>query len=342
MRHRCCALLIYFTTGLVGAQPSTAAAVDQAVMLETPTGVLHGSLLTPPSKTPIPVALLISGSGPTDRNGNSQGLPGANDSLKLLAQALASVGIASLRYDKRGIGESRAAGPKESDLRFETYVEDASAWVRKLKADVGFSTVTVIGHSEGSLIGMRAVEGSGADAFVSVAGIARRGSDVLRDQLRSKLSGDLAQQSESILASLEQAQLVDSVPQALMILYRPSVQPYLISWMRYTPTDVLKRLKVPVLIIQGTTDLQVSVAEAEALRKAKPEAEVSVIEGMNHVLKNVPANAMNPLAAYSDPTLPIVSELIDRLRAFALSVKPRDTSNSSFNTDTQRRAGHPL
>ena len=172
-----------------------------------------------------------------------------------------------------------------------------------------------------------------------MARVARRGSAVLRDQLRSSLRGDLAQQSESILASLEQAQLVDSVPQALMILYRPSVQPYLISWMRYTPTDVLKRLKVPVLIIQGTTDLQVSVAEAEALRKAKPEAEVSVIEGMNHVLKNVPANAMNPLASYSDPTLPIVSELIDRIRAFVLSVKPRAKSNSSFNTDAQRRAG---
>ncbi len=294
--------------------------IEEAVQLETPTGVVHGTLLVPAGRGPHPFALLIAGSGPTDRDGNSAVLPGANNSLKLLAEGLAGREIASLRYDKRGVGESLPAGPNEADLRFDTYVDDAAAWVQPLREDPRFSTVTIIGHSEGSLIGMLAAQQSEADAFISIAGIARPAGQVIRDQLRPQLPPELWEESERILAALETGRTADSVPQTLYALYRPSVQPYMISWLRYTPTQEIARLLIPVLIIQGTTDIQVSVTEAETLKQAHPDAELVVIEGMNHVLKTVPSDPTQQQASYSDPALPIVPELIERLTTFIRGV----------------------
>ena len=135
----------------------------------------------------MPVVLLLSGSGPTDRNGNSPMLPGKNNSLQMLAEGLASNGIASLRYDKRGVGESAKAMMAEADLRFETYVDDAVAWCEQLRKDKRFSAVIIAGHSEGSLIGMLAAKRCNAAGFISIAGAGRAAADILRTQLAGKL-----------------------------------------------------------------------------------------------------------------------------------------------------------
>ena len=295
--------------------------VEHAVRLETSTGTLHGSLLLPPTAGPYPLVLLHAGSGPTDRNGNSAAIRGANNSLKLLTEALAAQGIASVRYDKRGVAASVAAAPSESELRFDTYVEDAAAWIRQLRTDSRFRSVVVLGHSEGSLIGMLAAERARADAFISLAGPARRASDVLREQLRPQLPAELWQHSERILAELEQGRTTADVPPALAPLYRPSVQPYLISWFRYIPAEEIQRVPGPVLIVQGTTDVQVSVSEAHALQQARPDAELAVIEGMNHVLKLVPQDAAQQSASYSNPALPIAPALVERVGSFVTSVQ---------------------
>jgi uncharacterized protein len=304
-------------------EPPAESATSELVRLETSTGTLHGTLLLPPGAGPHPVVLIIAGSGPTDRDGNSILVQGANNSLKLLAEGLTEHGVATLRYDKRGVAQSLGAGLQESDLRFDTYVDDAAAWARQIRADPRFSTVTVAGHSEGSLVGMLAARHAGADAFVSIAGIARRASDVIRDQLRPQLPPDLWQESERILAELEAGRTAASVPTALFSLYRPSVQPYLISWFRYVPAEEIPRLSVPVLIAQGTTDVQVGVAEAHALKQASPAAELLIVEGMNHVLKAVSANPLQQQISYSDPSLPVVPLLIERVAGFARSAPRR-------------------
>ncbi|WP_309731166.1 alpha/beta fold hydrolase [Chamaesiphon sp. OTE_75_metabat_556] len=300
------------------------------VQITTPTGTLYGTQIMPTSNASEPVVLIVAGSGPTDRNGNNP-LAGQNNSLKLLAEGLADRGIASIRYDKRGIGESSAAGSEEADLRFDTYVEDAALWIQQLQADSRFSSVTAIGHSEGSLIGMLATRKTGADAFVSVAGIARTASQVLREQLQPRLPDALWQQSEQILVALEQGNTVASVPPELNTLYRSSVQPYLISWFRYTPAQEIKRLTVPVLIVQGTTDIQVPVSEAQALKIANPDAELRIIEGMNHVLKAVPLDPKQQNASYSEPTLPVVPELVEGISQFIHSRGMLRKSNQSLH-----------
>ncbi len=213
------------TQGQSGSQPRPNAPESSAprqtivttepIVLETPTGKLFGALELPKSSAPLPVALIIAGSGPTDRNGNSPAIPGANNSLKYLAEGLAGQGIASVRYDKRGVAESVKAAASASDLRFETYIDDAVLWGKQLRADKRFSSVIVIGHSEGSLIGMVAAQKMNADAFIAIAGVGRPAPQALLDQLNGKLPADLQSRAEMITKSLSEGKTVEDVPPAL-------------------------------------------------------------------------------------------------------------------------------
>ncbi len=292
-------------------------AVD--VQLTTLTGVLRGSLESSTNKAV--AVLILAGSGPTDRDGNSAGLPGKNNSLKYLAEALKGQGIASLRIDKRGIAASTSAGPKEVDLRFETYIDDAGAWLRFLRKDCGYQRVIILGHSEGSLIGMIAAQREKADGFISIAGAGRKASVVLREQLATKLPPDLLKENERVLVQLEQGKLVDDSPPLLDVLYRRSVQPYLISWFKYDPQVEIAKLTMPVLLVQGSTDIQVSVADAERLHKSKPDAELVIVDGMNHIMKEVKGGLMEQMPSYSDPALPLHKKLVEAVVGFVRKVK---------------------
>lgn len=310
------ALLLSLT--LIAGLAQAATIRQQPVSLTTDQGTLHGSLLLPQSDKPLPVALLIAGSGPTDRNGNNpEG--GHNDALKKLAQVLARNGIASLRYDKRGVAASRSATPDERNLSVERYVADASGWVRQLKDDARFDRVILIGHSEGALIASLAAADSPADALVSIAGPAYPIGQVLDMQLAMRLPPALLAESRHILANLIRGTLQPKVPEALQVVYRPSVQPYLISLLRQDPAENFAALRIPALIVQGSHDAQVSPDNAELLKQAKPDAELAMIAGMNHVMRITPAAWQEQLASYDDPQLPLARALGERIVAFIRS-----------------------
>lgn len=310
------ALLLSLT--LIAGLAQAATTRQQPVSLATDQGTLHGSLLLPQSDKPLPVALLIAGSGPTDRNGNNpEG--GHNDALKKLAQVLARNGIASLRYDKRGVAASRSATPDERNLSVERYVADASGWARQLKDDPRFDRVILIGHSEGALIASLAAADSPADALVSIAGPAYPIGQVLDMQLAMRLPPALLAESRHILANLIRGTLQPEVPEALQVVYRPSVQPYLISLLRQDPAENFAALRIPALIVQGSHDAQVSPDNAELLKQAKPDAELAMIAGMNHVMRITPAAWQEQLASYDDPQLPLARALGERIVAFIRS-----------------------
>jgi uncharacterized protein len=302
---------------------------EQTVVLNTDTGDIYGTLVCPVSSGKIPIALIIAGSGATDRNGNHPGIQGHNDSLKMLALVLANGGIASVRYDKRGIGASALAVANEVDLRIETYAQDAIAWVTKLAGDSRFSGVAILGHSEGSLIGVLAANQCAARSFVSIAGVAYRASTLLRNQLQGKLPTHLLAINETILAALEVGELVDNIPSELFSLYRPSVQPYLISWFNYTPAIELKKLRIPCLILQGDTDIQVPLSEAQALHAAKPDSEIYIVQGMNHLLKTAPPDQAQQIASYNDLVLPISPALGHELIRFLSSTMGHHCPNGA-------------
>jgi pimeloyl-ACP methyl ester carboxylesterase len=295
----------------------SAVAAQRPVSLDVGGGTVYGTELTPDGvKGKVPVVLLHSGSGPTDRDGNNPMLPGPNDSLRMVAEALAQRGIASVRYDKRGIGSSALPVWKEKDMRLDDYIDDASAWLRKLRADPRFSRVVMVGHSEGAQIAAEACKQGGADACVLIAGAGHTIDDILRDQLKSKLPPALFDENERILVSLKQGQTVDKVPPALMTLYHPSVQPYIISSLRHDPRVAIAALNMPVLILQGTSDIQVQPSEADALAAAAPRAKLVVVEGMNHLLKMVGKDEALQQKSYGSPELPVSPQLIDALSGF--------------------------
>ena len=287
--------------------------------LDTATGALAGTLEIPAGCSPFPVALIYPGSGPTDRNGNSESLPGRNDSLKMLAEALADGGIASVRVDKRGLAGSRAAGPAdERSLRFATFVDDAAGWLRWLSTDVRFQGQVMIGHSEGSLIGLLAAQQVPVRAVVSLAGAGRPAGDVLREQFAAQVTGELLARANQIIAELEAGRevAVADIPPPLRMIFPPSVQPYLIEWFAHDPAAILGKLTARAQVVQGTTDLQVSVADARILAAARPDVELRLLEGMNHVLKLVGGGLAEQLPSYSDPALPLAPGLADAMIAF--------------------------
>ena len=293
---------------------SPADADEAEIVLSTATGNIVGTLL-PAATTPAPVVLIVAGSGPTDRNGNSGLLQG--NPYRLLATALAARGIASVRYDKRGVGASLAAATSELDLRFDIYVNDTADWLRLLRADRRFSHLGLAGHSEGSLIGMIAVQRAAADTFVSLAGVGRALPVVLREQLKARLSPELYAQADTMIAQLEAGQTVADPPAELAQLFRPSVQPYVISMFKYDPAVEVAKVRIPVTIVQGTADVQVSLADAQALKRADPSALLDVVDGMNHVLKYAPDTSSQAaiLKGYEDPALPVDPHVVDAIAA---------------------------
>jgi uncharacterized protein len=287
--------------------------VESRINLQTATGIIFGTLTKPDKSDNIPVAIILAGSGSTDRDGNNPTMK--NNSLKMLAYELAKNGIASLRYDKRGIAVSKSARKIEINLRFDDYINDAKEWIQLLKQDKRFSQVVVIGHNEGSLIGM--VAATTADKFISIAGAGQSADKILKEQLsnQSKMIQDM---SFPIIYSLKNEILVDSVPPMLYSLFRKSVQPYLISWFKYNPQDEIRKLSIPILILQGTNDIQISVEDARLLSNANPNARLILIENMNHILRHIEGDRKANLKTYNDPTLPIDRDLVKNIVDFIL------------------------
>jgi len=287
-----------------------ALAQEEIIVLETPTGNIEGTLLVP-SKKNAPLVLIIAGSGPTDRDGNSGSLK--NNSLKMLAQGLYDNNIASLRFDKRGVAGSLSA--YKSELRFEDYINDVEQWTKVLKNDSRFSSVIILGHSEGSLIGMIAAQKGMVEKYISMAGPGVTMQATLRRQLADQPPYILSM-SLPIIEELEKGKTVDSVPPLINALFRPSIQPYLISCFKYDPAIEITKVKCPILIIQGTTDIQIPVNEAEILASANSNSQLVIIEGMNHILKEAEAHRLLNLQTYGDPNLELKQGLIESITKF--------------------------
>ena len=283
------------------------AAGERNVSLERDFGTLYGTLLTPDAGTET-VAVIIAGSGPTPRNGNV-------NSYLYLAQALEKAGIASLRYDKRGIGASRFTEPeKMADAVLGDFIGDAAAWADYLAGE-GFRRVILIGHSEGALIAFCAAQQTPkVAAVISVAGAGYPLDEILQLQLASQLlpdNMDMLLQANAITASLKRGERVESCPPQLEALFHPSVQTFWISSLRYDPREEIRKVRVPILVVGGDNDLQVPPGNAEALAKAQPRARKAIIAGMTHPLKKCTGRTrIDQRGACGDSTLPIDPDLV--------------------------------
>lgn len=280
-------------------------------------GSLRGTLFIPNGVKRPPVVLIIAGSGPTDRDGNSPMLPGKNNSLLQLADSLATQGIASLRYDKRGVAKSQIKGLKEEQMVFSDGVDDVIGWIRWLRQQ-GFRKIFIAGHSEGSLVGLIAAQTEKINGFISIAGVGRSIDKVLREQIGAGAGPDsLKKLAGRYLDTLLMGQRIVKPNPMLLSIFRPSVQPYMISWLSYDPQVLMRSLPTRAIILQGTFDLQVKETDAHLLAKANPKAKLVIIPQMNHVLKKIETTgSAENIASYSNPNLPVMAALVEPICSF--------------------------
>jgi pimeloyl-ACP methyl ester carboxylesterase len=280
---------------------------------------LHGTLLTPEGETRAG-AVIIAGSGPTDRDGNSPQIV-RGSSYRMLADGLAAQGVATLRYDKRGAGQSFAALGNEADLRFEHMVDDALAFAAEARSRTGLACVWLIGHSEGTGVALKAVarDDDGICGLVLLSGLGRRPRIILEEQLGGQLPEPLRSRTFDALAQLEAGELVTDTPPELAALLRPSVQPFLIGLLGLDPAALIAAYEGPVMIGQGSTDLQTTVVDAQILAEAQPKAQLTIWEGVNHLLKIAPPDREANLATYADPDLPLADGVVEDVAGFILT-----------------------
>jgi alpha/beta hydrolase family protein len=271
---------------------------------------MQGTLLSPKGENQPPLAILIAGSGPTDRDGNQALFK--NNSLKYLAEGLAQKGIATFRYDKRVIAQINKATVQEEKMTFEDEVNDALLVVNHFKDK--YKKIILIGHYEGSLIGLLVAQKVVVSKFVSISGAGNSSATLIEEQI-GKNAPQLKEESQKIISQLRKGELVENISPYLAPVFRKSVQPYLISWFKYEPAKEIAKLQIPILIVQGTNDLQVEDKEVQLLKEAQPKAQLLLIEGMNHVLKKVKTLEENQ-QSYLNPDLPIPGELVEGIASF--------------------------
>jgi len=301
---------------IAAASPTPAQGVE--VQAPGPSGPLGGTLLEA-AEAGAPVVLIIPGSGPTDRNGNSPlGVNGS--SYRLLAEALAGRGVSSVRIDKRGMFGS-AGGGDPNAVKIPDYVRDVHSWVRTVRERTNARCIWLLGHSEGSLVALAAAQDpAGICGLVLTAGPGRRVSEALRDQLRANpANAPFLDQALAGIGRLEAGERVDpaGMHPAIAPLFAPQVQDFLISMFSYDPAELIGRVRLPVLIVQGTADIQVAEQDARRLAAANPAARLVLLPGVSHVLKEVAGNdrAAN-VATYTDPNLPLAPGVAEAIAGF--------------------------
>ena len=300
--------------------PYQSDSVKPNIVLKTGTGDIYGTVAMPEGGKKVPVVLILAGSGPTNRDCNNLSLGLNTNAYKLLADSLLQAGIASVRYDKRGAGESIKAMKSEESVTFDDIVNDAIGYIKMLKEDPRFSKVIVLGHSEGALIGMIAAGKEKTAAYISLSGAGERIDKILERQI-GKQSKELSDKSKIVLDSLASGYHVQNIDPALNTYFRPGMQPYILAWLKYNPQQEIKKLNMPILIMQGTTDLQVDVADAEKLKKACPKATLKIVNGMNHVLKQAPIAIKDNIPTYSNPAYPLCPGFMPEILKFISSIK---------------------
>ncbi len=157
-----------------------------------------------------------------------------------------------------------------------------------------------------------------ADAYISLAGAGRSADLIIAEQIE-KQAPFLKKETDENLKILKEGKTFELKNQMLASIFRASVQPYMISWIKYNPQEEIKKLNIPILIINGTKDIQVPESDAKLLHEANPKSELKIIDKMNHVLKEINEDAEN-IKSYSNPDLPIMEELSNSINSFIKSL----------------------
>lgn len=306
--------------------------------LRAPGGYIRGNLLMPEGKTPCPLVIIVGGAGTTDRDGNNYNVPGKCNALKDLALGLSRLGIASYRYDKRGAGQCYMRAKSEELTRFNDYIADAKSVFESFTSDSRFSRIIMLGHNEGALVAIAAAneeqqrKRTVPDSIIMVCASGKSALQIVTETL-SAVPAENKKEADDIMNSLEKGRIYPHPSAYFADFFRPSYQPYLMSWFRYDIKKELEKWQGPVLLVQGDRDFQVTMREFQLLAEASPKSPALVVAEMNHELKKVPADLDENYKAFSDPSYPLAPGLAESIAAFIgggaypSTVKRVDTGN---------------
>ena len=275
---------------------------------------IEGTLLTPLGSETTPLVIFIAGSGPTDRDGNQSFMK--NDMLKKIAVSLSNSGIATFRYDKRIVKQIRTR-TIDKNISFDDFVTDAKSTIDFFKSK--YETIIVAGHSQGSLVGLLALE-QGALAFISLAGAGKPIDRILEEQI-SKTAPMLLEDSKRVLATLKAGKTTKDYPMPLASIFNLEIQPFMANWMQYNTVELMKKQEIPTLIISGDKDLQVSIEEAQLLFEAAQNGTLLIVENMNHVLVKIEGDDLENMKSYNTTTLQIPEEVSRSMLDFINALK---------------------
>ncbi|TRO65387.1 alpha/beta hydrolase family protein [Christiangramia sabulilitoris] len=273
---------------------------------------IEGTLTLPTVKEANSLIIFIQGSGPTDRNGNQPMM--TNDGMKKMSRELATNGIASFRYDKR-IFKMEELKLKEEDLTFDDMAMDAREIIGYFKDKDQFENIVIAGHSQGSLVGILASDDN-TDAFISLAGAGEPIDNIIVGQVM-KMAPQLGDNARNAFAEMKAEGKTSNYSPMLESLFRPNIQPYMLSWMKYDPAEEISKLEIPVLIINGTADIQVDVEQAEKLASANENSKLVILENMNHIFREIETkDRLVNTKSYNEPNQPLHPELISVITDF--------------------------
>ena len=273
--------------------------------------LIDGTLLLPNNTEKPNLVILIGGSGPTDRNGNQSFLK--NNSLKKLAEGISNNSIATFRYDKRIVKQIRQ-GTIDNNILFDNFVTDAISVIDYFKHSKSFNHIFVLGHSQGSLVGMLAAKDR-ADGFISISGVGQTIDNIVIEQI-GKTYPIFSKDVNRVFNELRKGKKTNDYPKELAAVFNIDIQPFMMNWMQYNPQDEIKKLKMPILIIGGTKDLQVETKEAELLHESVPNSTLKLIDKMNHVLVTIDGDDMENSKSYNEAFREISPPLIDEIVNF--------------------------
>lgn len=276
-----------------------------------------GTLSLPENAEAKSLVIFIQGSGPVNRDGNAPMMK--NDGMKKMAHALAEQGIASFRFDKRIFKMDRLR-IKEEDLRFEDFVTDVNSIVKHFRNQGQFEKIIIAGHSEGSLIGILAALETNVDAYISLAGAGRPIHEIVVEQI-AKQSGELSENARVAFEEMSRSGSTTNYSPFLESIFRPSVQPYMHSWMKFDPAAEVAKLEIPVLIINGSFDIQVDVKDAEILDEAALDSKIIILDKMNHIFRKIEGEHLENTKAYNEAHRPLHPELVPAISEFVKSIE---------------------
>ncbi len=272
---------------------------------------IEGSLVTPYSDQEVPLLIFVMDAGAINRDGNDR--MSKNDTFKKLSYELAKKGIASYSYDKR-LFKMDGLGIREHEISIDHFIEDAKSVISYFKKNKNYTKIIILGHGQGSLIGMLAAKNN-ADGFISIAGNGQSIDQVIVEQI-SKQAPGLDKSASIAFKQLRENGRATSYEPALESIFRYDLQPFMKSWVKYDPSQEISKLEMPILILHGDKDIQVEVAQAEKLKESAPQAELMIINNMNHILREIKEGRLENQKSYNESWRKIMPEVLSSIANF--------------------------